>query len=282
MQKPAQPAQQTMDPSYRNISGMSKLDPKINPQTGKSFFTGPTAGNIQQAIKTYESMGSYTPNQDPNAGAMYIKQTADGGGIDSWRNRLYSERNATANRRSGGGGGGNVNQNAQAAAAIPTPDMPKYEAQAYAPPGEDPGVYNAARAEAMGPGIRALREGTREAISSAQSLDNPNARGKFIKQALQGYGQGLESVSAGASREGRQVAGQKRAEQLDIYRTNYNAKNDAYLKNYQNEINTIATQFAQDQAGAMAGGGMPTGSANSRYSQIRAKQAAAGGSGRGF
>jgi hypothetical protein len=134
--------------------------------------------------------------------------------------------------------------------AIPTPDMPEYNAPAYAPPGEDPDAYGKARSEAMGPGLRALREGTSEAISSAQSLDNPNARGQFIKQALQGYGQGLESVAAGAGKEARQVAGDKRKEQLDTYRIQHSVQTDTYLQNYQNQINTIAADFAQQQAAA--------------------------------
>jgi hypothetical protein len=135
--------------------------------------------------------------------------------------------------------------------AIPTPDMPEYNAPEYAPPGEDPNAYRDARREAIAPGLRAMREGTREAISSAQSLDNPNARGQFIKQALQGYGQGLESVAAGAGKEARQVAGDKRNEQLDTYKIQHSIQSDTYLKNYQNQINTIAADFAQQQAVAM-------------------------------
>jgi hypothetical protein len=129
--------------------------------------------------------------------------------------------------------------------------MPEYNAPEYTPPGEDPNAYKEARREAIAPGLRAMREGTREAISSAQSLDNPNARALFIKQALQGYGQGLESVAAGAGKEARQVAGDKRSEQLDTYRVQHSVQTDTYLQNYQNQINTIAADFAQQQAVAM-------------------------------
>jgi hypothetical protein len=96
-----------------------------------------------------------------------------------------------------------------------------------------------------------MREGVREAISSAQSLDNPNARSKFIKQALQGYGQGLENVAAGAGREARQEMQGKRKEQLDAYRIQHSVQSDTYLRNYQNQINQIAADFAQQQQIAM-------------------------------
>jgi hypothetical protein len=125
--------------------------------------------------------------------------------------------------------------------------MPEYNAPGYAPPEEDPNAYRNARREAIAPGLREMREGTREAISSAQSLDNPNARSMFIKKALQGYGKGLESVAAGAGREARQVAGDKRREQLDTYRIQHSIQSDTYLRNYQNEINKIAADFAQQQ-----------------------------------
>jgi hypothetical protein len=129
------------------------------------------------------------------------------------------------------------------------PELPEYKGVGeYAPPEEDKGVYQQARREAMGPGMRELREGTREAISSAQSLDNPNARAKFIQQSLKGYGQGLENVAAGAAKEGRTEARSKRAEQLSMYKTNYDIRSETYLQNYQNQINTIAANFASKQA----------------------------------
>jgi hypothetical protein len=121
------------------------------------------------------------------------------------------------------------------------PDMPEYNAPEYNAPDEDPMAYTQARQEAMGPGLRSLREGARESISTAQSLDNPNAS----------YGQGLESVASGAGREARQVAGDKRRDQLDIYRIQHSVQSDTYLRNYQNQINTIAADFAQQQSVAM-------------------------------
>jgi hypothetical protein len=172
------------------------------------------------------------------------------------RNKLYAERAASAGRNAGGSAGRGTApapRTVQPMEAMKAPDLPEYKGVGeYTPPEEDQGVYQTARREAMGPGMRALREGTREAISSAQSLDNPNARAKFIQQALKGYGQGLESVAAGAAKEGRTEARGKRQEQLELYKTNYDIRSDTYLKNYQNQINTIAANYASEQSAQTA------------------------------
>jgi hypothetical protein len=153
--------------------------------------------------------------------------------------------------------------------------MPEYRPAEYKPPGEDPSVYGSERDRVMSQGVRALREGTSEAINQAQSLDNPNARAKFIQSALKGYGQGLENVAAGAHKQATAVAGQKRAEQLDIYKTNFVAKSDAYLVNYKNQVNKIAQEFANQQTMAQAGQA-PMGS--DRLQRIYAQQSASRGS----
>jgi hypothetical protein len=238
---------QTMDPTVRPFTGMKTVDPNKG-------WTSPVQGNIQGAINTYESIKADAPTG--KWGVMHAGAQQQPQGSDSWRDRVYADRMKNSQPYSRGGSG--ATQNTAAAAAIPVPEMPEFKSREFAPPAEDPGVYNRERAIAMGPGLRALKEGTREAINVAQSLDNPNARGRFIKQALQGYGQGLENVSAQAHRSATAEAGRKRNEQLEIYRTNWAAKNDAYLMNYKNQITQIAQQYANDQQAA-ASGMMPSG-----------------------
>jgi hypothetical protein len=158
----------------------------------------------------------------------------------------------TGYRPGGGGGGGGQPGSGQPMEALKAPELPDWNSPGYNPPEEDPNAYKNARREEMGPGMRELREGTREAISSAQSLDNPNARSKFIQQSLKGYGQGLEKVASGASRSARGIAKDKRKEQLHVYDTKHQIKSNNYLVNYQNEINTIAADFASQQAAQVA------------------------------
>jgi hypothetical protein len=130
--------------------------------------------------------------------------------------------------------------------------MPKFQGEEYAPPERDQAIYDQERRKAMGPGMRALREGTREAISSSQSLDNPNARSKFIQEALHGYGQGLESVAAGADRQATSTADRRHSEALSMYRTKYDYRRDDQLRNYQAEVSQIAADFASESAASMA------------------------------
>ena len=215
--------------------------------------TGTTGGydkvalsSMDQAIKTYESMSGPAKPGGGGGGQNVYTDAQPTDPNDTWRYGSPADK-----ARSGGGGSYSAAPQQRVIApmkALEAPELPEYKGIGeYKPPEEDESVYKGARREAMGAGMRELREGTREAISSSQSLDNPNARSKFIQQALKGYGQGLEQVAKGASSEARNVAGRKRAEQIDVYRTNYTAKSDVYLKNYQNQINTIAANFASQQ-----------------------------------
>jgi len=199
----------------------------------------------QQAIDTYESMSGPPVVRSGGSQNVYTDaQPVDTN--DTWRDELYAER-ARNQQRSGSYGSGPSQQIVAPMKAMESPELPDYQPTEYKPPEEDKGVYDTARRESMGAGMRELREGTREAISSSQSLDNPNARSRFIQQALKGYGQGLEQVARGASSEARGIASRKRSEQLDIYKTNYTAKSNAYLQNYQNKINKIANDFVNQQ-----------------------------------
>lgn len=261
-QQPVQPVR-TMDnwqmPSVQQpaqSTGSQYLNPNWNqfnpvPLIPDSFNQGNPVGPAQpSAADIYNSIPQ--PAYPSGGGGGVNPGAIDdwNNNSDTWRNRLYAERAAAT---SGGGGGGSVRapeqvKNVKPMEAMKMPGLPEYKGPGeYKPPEEDKSVYNTARREAMGPGLRELREGSREAISGAESLDNPNARGKFIQQALKGYGQGLEKVAAGAAKEGRIASDRARAEQLSTYKINYDVKSDVYLKNYQNEINTIAANFASEQ-----------------------------------
>jgi len=165
-------------------------------------------------------------------------------------------------RKAAGGGGGGRSGGAISAGttapAIPeptynapkAPTMPTFTAREYAPPEEDKGFEKAKRRELMGPGMRDLRQRSQEAIVGSRSLDNPAARKDFVRSVLEGYGRGLESVAGGAAKGAMAAAGQKRAEQLKLYDTQYSNKSAADKTNYQNEVSRIAADFASAQWGA--------------------------------
>jgi len=213
----------------------------------------PQADYLQQAIDIYASMDTGTVGTQP--GGPQVSITEEGPVDDSsWRNRLYAERAATANRGSYAAGGGAPGQQRprDPYQALKTPDMPTFQGEEYAPPERDQAIYDQERRRSMGPGMRALREGTREAISSSQSLDNPNARSKFIQQALHGYGQGLESVASQADRQATMTADRRQAEAVSMYQTKYEYKRNEDLMNYKTEISTIAADFAAESAASVA------------------------------
>jgi hypothetical protein len=218
---------------------------------GRSYsqFAQPRPDYLQQAIDIYSSNQTQRPRD--NSREVYVTDYQDN----------YNERIANRYVPQGSGGrsstytrGGQpaFQREIQNLQAIEVPEAPEFKAREYKPPEEDESIYGKARQEAISPGLRSLRQGTREAISSAQSLDNPTARGQFIKQALQGMGAGLENVASQASREARTVARDKRAEQLSIYNTKYQARSAADKINYQAKVNQMAQDFAQQQMIAQA------------------------------
>ena len=63
------------------------------------------------------------------------------------------------------------------------------------------------------PGVRRLREATRSAMT--ETYDNPNVKKMTVRDALAGYGTGLENVMAGAGTTARAEYGQEYAASVD-------------------------------------------------------------------
>jgi len=71
------------------------------------------------------------------------------------------------------------------------------------------------------PGVRRLREATRSAMS--ETYDNPNVKRMTVRDALSGYGTGLENVMAGAGRSATQEYGQQYAASVNAEMTRFKA-----------------------------------------------------------
>ena len=240
------------------------VQPAVQQPASRVASADPTAsvtrygsGNQDVDLRNLDSYRDTRPNpMGPGAMNLADPSTLPAGSRGIYGSGPDTPSQITRSSSSSGGypsGGGSPYQQPEQQRAplqaMKTPDLPGYKGIGeYKPPEEDQSVYKNTRREAMGVGMRELREGTREAISSGESLDNPNARSKFIQQALKGYGQGLERVAAGASREGRAEAGRQRSEQLSLYKANYDVRSNVYLTNYQNKVNKIAQDFASEQA----------------------------------
>ena len=71
------------------------------------------------------------------------------------------------------------------------------------------------------PGVRRLREATRGAMT--ETYDNPNVKRMTVRDALSGYGTGLENVMAGAGRSAAQEYGQQYAASVGAEMTRFRA-----------------------------------------------------------
>ena len=148
----------------------------------------------------------YQPPATRDAGLTNTNQVSDyGSGMDTWRyGSPADERKKKLQNQSGGGvisTGGGQDQQAKGTKTTSTttftgekPTAPKLPELKM--PQVNKRTIAALQQKHAGPGIRRLREMMQQSL--AQTSDNPNVRRMTIREALQGYGTGLESVMAGA------------------------------------------------------------------------------------
>lgn len=112
------------------------------------------------------------------------------------------------------------------------PEMPKYTAPEW-----DEGKIKGLTQTFAAPGLRSLRQ--QMARATTQPSSNPNVRAMTLREALAGYGAGLESIMSGA----RQTAGSE-------YAREYGIKADEAKTNFQTELNKAVMQgnLTQDEA----------------------------------
>jgi hypothetical protein len=121
------------------------------------------------------------------------------------------------NNPGGGGFGGGPPTTGQVP-AVPTLNVPEYD--------ED--KVSALTQKRAAPGIRKLREATRSAMS--ETYDNPNVKRMTVRDALAGYGTGLESVMAGAGQAATQEYGQQYAASVNAEMARFSAANSRYAQ----------------------------------------------------
>ncbi len=146
-----------------------------------------------------------------------------------WKNN-ESARSVGGGRRSGSGSSRtvttvNFTRPAPQAPTLPTLEMPKVNEK----------VVRSLAQKAAAPGVRSLREAI-QTVAGQQS-DNPNVRRMTLREALQGYGAGLERVMGGAQQQARtqhmQDIEQQGRETMANYQTSVNAAMDTYNKAFQ-------------------------------------------------
>lgn len=85
---------------------------------------------------------------------------------------------------------------------------------------------------AAGPGLRELRKGMREA--QGRYYENPNVRRMTLRDAMAGYGMGLEKVLGGARREAVAEYGAEYAPQVAKAQAEFGGQVNTMLAQYQN------------------------------------------------
>lgn len=107
------------------------------------------------------------------------------------------------------------------------PELPAFEAPEY----EEAEVRRLTQ-EIAAPRVRQLRETTRRAL--ARTYENPNIRRMTVREALAGYGTGLEGVLAGARRGAIAEYGQRYGREFTAAQLNWQARAQQLMQQYGN------------------------------------------------
>ena len=132
----------------------------------------------------------------------------------------------TTTSRTGGGGGGSTYQTWQ-----PSGPAPTYEAGTFEAPEYDERAIAAGQQRFAAPGLRRLRH--QIATTQAQTYENPNVKAMTIREALQGYGSGVEKTLAGAYRTAAADYERKYRTEWDERMTNFRAQEAAKQQTFQ-------------------------------------------------
>ncbi len=99
----------------------------------------------------------------------------------------------------------------------PSGPAPTFERPTFDAPEFDERAVSSETQRLQAPSIRKLRRSLQEV--QTQRFGNPNVRRMTIRDALAGFGAGLESIGTGARREARATVGEKFAREADVAKT---------------------------------------------------------------
>ena len=120
-------------------------------------------------------------------------------------------------------------------------DIPTFQAgkipaapspSSYFAPLPDTGRIQFLTQQAAAPGARKLRMGLLGALQMAKRAENPNVQALLGRQAVAGYGEGLESVMGGARREGMGMYAPEYAAMTEQEKANWLAANEKERSDY--------------------------------------------------
>jgi hypothetical protein len=174
---------------------------------------------------------------------------------DKWVAMMGQKLGTTANSTSSGSSssgysGGNYG-------SVPTaPEIDPYVAPApYVAPTYEAPVYDEEKVSGLtqstaAPAIRGLRSSMQKVMNKSNS--NPNVQRMTLREALAGYGQGLQSAVSEASTTARNLYNTQYGIEADTKKANYNANVDAAKTNYQTSVDTAKTNYQTNANSKMA------------------------------
>lgn len=177
----------------------------------------------------------------------------------SW-NPPSAPSTSRSTRRSSGGSGSGDSSSTSTTSWTPSGAAPTMAAGTFNAPKFDEKRITSLAQRFQAPAVRRLRTEVRRA--QGEAYDNPNAKRMVLRDALAGYGQGLENVAAGAYKS---AIGQYNTEYGHAYNaamTNFNSQEnarrgsfDAALRAWEKSGTTTTTSSTSSGSGGGAGGG---------------------------
>lgn len=123
----------------------------------------------------------------------------------------------------------------------PTYSVGSYAAPTYTAPTYDEGKVKKLTQEQAAPAIRGLRSALQR-VQNNQG-ENANVNRMTLRDALAGYGQGLQSAMSTASATARSLYNEEYSREADAAKTNFTARADAAKTNYQASVDAAKTNF---------------------------------------
>jgi hypothetical protein len=130
---------------------------------------------------------------------------------------------------------------------VPTLDEPEYgELPTFEAPQYDRGEISKRAQKYAAPGVRKLRRAVQTATS--RGFENPNVRRMTLRDALAGYGEGLENVMSGAQKTAASEYAQEYAYKYKEAGMNYQSAVQAVRDKYQGKMQSRGLQFRAEMA----------------------------------
>ena len=186
----------------------------------------PSTSRASRYLESFES---------PGYGSVEVGQGGSPGQpSDTWRYGSPADIRRTRFQQGGSAGGGRAatasrttTRTIRKGDAPEMPDLPTFKA-----PEMNKRAVRALTQKMAAPGVRTLRQTMQQAMG--RNYENPNVRKMTLREALQGYGTGIEKVMSGAGREARSEHMAELNLQREEQMANFKAQTNAAMQSYQN------------------------------------------------